>query len=40
LSFIDRFGLWIAGLVAVAVLAGLAVGAAIILRRRRRRDRS
>jgi hypothetical protein avisC_04117 len=37
LSFIDRFGLWIAGLVAIA---GLAVGAAIILRRRRRRDRS
>ena len=37
LSFIDRFGLWIAGLVAVA---GLAVGAVIILRRRRRRDRS
>ena len=37
LSFIDRFGLWIAGLVAVA---GLAVGAVIILRRRHRRDRS
>ena len=37
LNFIDRFGLWIAGLVAIA---GLAVGAAIILRRRHRRDRS